>query len=90
MTAVSASIKRIALSTGDGDAPGLNAVIRAAVLAARQLQIVTQAVNLLEGRRALYLGSGSKCPPRTVPPKTNAAPISARFLIMYCPSIVNP
>jgi ATP-dependent phosphofructokinase / diphosphate-dependent phosphofructokinase len=29
-------IRRIALSTGGGDAPGLNAVIRAAVLAARQ------------------------------------------------------
>ncbi|MGA9676671.1 MAG: 6-phosphofructokinase, partial [Mycobacterium sp.] len=29
------SIKRIALSTGGGDAPGLNAVIRAATLAAR-------------------------------------------------------
>ncbi len=54
------------------------------------LLIVTQSVNLLEGECALYLGSGSKCPPRTVPPKTNAAPISARFLIMYCPSIVNP
>ncbi len=30
------SIKRIALSTGGGDAPGLNAVIRAATLAARR------------------------------------------------------
>ena len=29
-------IKRIAMSTGGGDAPGLNAVIRAAVLAALQ------------------------------------------------------
>jgi len=32
---VKSSIKRIALSTGGGDAPGLNAVIRAATLAAR-------------------------------------------------------
>jgi 6-phosphofructokinase 1 len=32
---VSATISRIALSTGGGDAPGLNAVIRAATLAAR-------------------------------------------------------
>ena len=30
------NIKRIALNTGGGDAPGLNAVIRAAVIAARQ------------------------------------------------------
>jgi 6-phosphofructokinase 1 len=30
------TIKRIAISTGGGDAPGLNAVIRAAVLAARE------------------------------------------------------
>jgi ATP-dependent phosphofructokinase / diphosphate-dependent phosphofructokinase len=29
-----AQIKRIAISTGGGDAPGLNAVIRAVVLAA--------------------------------------------------------
>lgn len=36
MTALSSSIKQLALSTGGGDAPGLNAVIRAAVLAARQ------------------------------------------------------
>lgn len=33
-TIVSSSIKRIAINTGGGDAPGLNAVIRAAVLAA--------------------------------------------------------
>jgi 6-phosphofructokinase 1 len=32
---MSSSIRRIALSTGGGDAPGLNAVIRAATLAAR-------------------------------------------------------
>lgn len=32
-----ASIKRIAVSTGGGDAPGLNAVIRAVVLSARRL-----------------------------------------------------
>ena len=32
---VAAEIKRIAISTGGGDAPGLNAVIRAATLAAR-------------------------------------------------------
>src|SRR4029077_19217514 len=32
---VAADIKRIAISTGGGDAPGLNAVIRAATLAAR-------------------------------------------------------
>jgi len=32
---VKSAIKRIALSTGGGDAPGLNAVIRAATLAAR-------------------------------------------------------
>jgi phosphofructokinase-like protein len=32
---VTSAIKRIALSTGGGDAPGLNAVIRAATLAAR-------------------------------------------------------
>lgn len=32
---MSSAIKRIALSTGGGDAPGLNAVIRAATLAAR-------------------------------------------------------
>lgn len=32
---MAASIRRIALSTGGGDAPGLNAVIRAATLAAR-------------------------------------------------------
>ena len=30
------TIKRIAISTGGGDAPGLNAVIRAVVLAAAQ------------------------------------------------------
>lgn len=35
MRGVSAPISRIALSTGGGDAPGLNAVIRAATLAAR-------------------------------------------------------
>ena len=33
--AVTVDIKRIAISTGGGDAPGLNAVIRAATLAAR-------------------------------------------------------
>ncbi|MFZ6723048.1 6-phosphofructokinase [Undibacterium sp. Ji49W] len=33
---MSASIKRIAISTGGGDAPGLNAVIRSVVLAAEQ------------------------------------------------------
>ena len=32
---MAAEIKRIAISTGGGDAPGLNAVIRAATLAAR-------------------------------------------------------
>ena len=32
---MSSPIKRIALSTGGGDAPGLNAVIRAATIAAR-------------------------------------------------------
>jgi len=35
LAAVSATISRIAVSTGGGDAPGLNAVIRAATLAAR-------------------------------------------------------
>jgi 6-phosphofructokinase 1 len=35
VNATAASIKRIAISTGGGDAPGLNAVIRAVVLAAR-------------------------------------------------------
>jgi 6-phosphofructokinase 1 len=34
MSNSAASIKRIAISTGGGDAPGLNAVIRAAVLSA--------------------------------------------------------
>lgn len=34
MTPSPAPIKRIAISTGGGDAPGLNAVIRAATLAA--------------------------------------------------------
>ena len=32
---MTATIRRIAVSTGGGDAPGLNAVIRAATLAAR-------------------------------------------------------
>ena len=32
-----ATIRRIAIVTGGGDAPGLNAVIRAAVLAADRL-----------------------------------------------------
>ena len=34
MTQPKSSIKRIAISTGGGDAPGLNAVIRAVVLSA--------------------------------------------------------
>ena len=36
MTAGRSKIKRIAINTGGGDAPGLNAVIRAATLAALQ------------------------------------------------------
>lgn len=53
MTALSSSIKRIALSTGGGDAPGLNAVIRAAVLAARQRG--WECVGIREGYNGLLM-----------------------------------
>ncbi|HRW03550.1 MAG TPA: ATP-dependent 6-phosphofructokinase [Caldilineaceae bacterium] len=56
-----ATIKKIALSTGGGDAPGLNAVIRAAVLAAHNRG--WEAVGIRDGYNGLlmpgeYNGSG--------------------------------
>lgn len=45
-------IKRIAISTGGGDAPGLNAVIRAAVLAARNRD--WQVVGIHDGFNGLF------------------------------------
>jgi ATP-dependent phosphofructokinase / diphosphate-dependent phosphofructokinase len=49
-------IRRIALSTGGGDAPGLNAVIRAAVLAA--LRRGWEAVGIRHGFGGLLSGEG--------------------------------
>src|SRR5512138_3601473 len=46
-------IRRIAISTGGGDAPGLNAVIRAAVLAA--LNRGWQCVGIRDGYNGLLL-----------------------------------
>ncbi|HEY0593447.1 MAG TPA: 6-phosphofructokinase, partial [Thermoanaerobaculia bacterium] len=46
-------IRRIALSTGGGDAPGLNAVIRAAVLAA--LNRGWEVVGIRDGYNGLLL-----------------------------------
>jgi 6-phosphofructokinase 1 len=47
------AIKRIAINTGGGDAPGLNAVIRAAVLAA--LNRGWECVGIREGYNGLFL-----------------------------------
>jgi phosphofructokinase-like protein len=47
------AIKRIALNTGGGDAPGLNAVIRAAVLAA--LNRGWECIGIREGYNGLFL-----------------------------------
>lgn len=47
---------KIAISTGGGDAPGLNAVIRAAVLSARQYGWET--VGIRRGFQGLFDGSG--------------------------------
>src|SRR5512138_634256 len=57
----SSKIRRIAISTGGGDAPGLNAVIRATVLAA--LNRGWQCVGIREGYNGLllpeqYVGGG--------------------------------
>ncbi len=50
---MSPTIKRIALNPGGGDAPGLNAVIRAAVLAA--LNRGWEVVGIREGYNGLFL-----------------------------------
>lgn len=49
------SIKRIGILTGGGDAPGLNAVIRAAVLKAKN-RYNWEVVGILEGFDGLYAG----------------------------------
>ncbi|VAZ77034.1 ATP-dependent 6-phosphofructokinase 2 [Mycobacterium persicum] len=53
MRVVRSSIKRIALSTGGGDAPGLNAVIHAATLAARNRD--WEVVGVRDGLNGLLL-----------------------------------
>lgn len=53
MSQFTSFIKRIAISTGGGDAPGLNAVIRAAVLAA--LQRGWETVGIREGYNGLLM-----------------------------------
>ncbi len=50
---MSSKIRRIALSTGGGDAPGLNAVIRAAVLAA--INRGWQCVGIRDGYNGLLM-----------------------------------
>ena len=53
MTKPNSKIRRIAISTGGGDAPGLNAVIRAAVLAA--INRGWQCVGIREGYNGLLM-----------------------------------
>src|SRR4030067_2733252 len=53
MPTSAANIKRIAISTGGGDAPGLNAVIRAAVLSA--INVGWEVYGIRDGYNGLLL-----------------------------------
>lgn len=58
---MNSNIKKIAIMTGGGDAPGLNAVVRAAALTAIK-KYGLEVVGIKNGYRGLYLGESQMIP----------------------------
>ena len=56
-------IKKVAILTGGGDCPGLNAVIRAATMTAIN-KYGLEVVGIKNGYRGLYLGKSQMIPLR--------------------------